>query len=498
VNLGYTDTNVANNTTYYYGVAASNGQGTSLPNNPPASATPVPMVSELAAVATNGAIQLTWSGSPGASYNIKRSAACGGPYTTIATSFADAHYSDWTVSPGQTNYYVVTITNGGTESIPSNEEGASVSSLPWPWLNTDVGAVDWAGSASYNNGQFTITGSGRGIPDTAFAPNLDYFQFVYAYVPNTTSGYIQARINSVQNTSANAKAGVMIRENLYADSQYAMADVQSTAGVEFSTRNGNGANAAASTVGGKVPPQWVRLTRTNSTFRAYYSSDGNTWTSVGSAVTFTSMGPGAYVGLVVCSSDNSFLNTSVLTNVSSTFLPANTAPTLAAIPNQTVNVGQVATTIAQAADTNSPPSVLTFSLLSAPANATLAKISSTNAAFDWRPQVPDADTTNLITLKVADNAVPGLSATQSFQVRVNPLTLPTLITPVWNSGSFGLSVTGQTGPDYAVQGTTNLSLSNWTTLWTTDSPPIPFSWLDTNAGAYPARFYRLLVGPPLP
>jgi beta-galactosidase len=495
MNLGYTDTNVANFTTFYY-VVTANGNGTSS-NSAEVSATPVPMVSDLAAVATNGAIQLTWSGSPGAAYNIKRSATCGGAYTTITASFAGTNYTDWTVSAGQTNYYVVTVTNAGTESIPSNEEGASVSNLPWPWLNTDVGAVDEPGSASYNNGQFTITGSGRGIPDTAFAPNLDYFQFVYVYVPDTTSGYIQAKISSVQNTSANAKTGVMIRENLYADSQYAMADVQSTAGVEFSTRNGDGANAAASTVGGKIPPQWVRLTRTNSTFRAYYSADGNTWTSVGSAVTFTSMGSGAFVGLVVCSSDNGFLCTSVLTNVSSTFLQANTAPTLAAIPNQTVNVGQPPQVTASATDTNVPASVLTFNLLAAPAGATLVKTGNTNAAFHWRPQVPDANTTNLITLKVADNGSPRLSATQSFLVMVNPLTLPTFATPVWSNGAVNLSATGQAGPDYAVQGTTNLSLSNWTTLWTTNSPPTPFSWIDTNAGAYPARFYRLSVGPPL-
>jgi len=497
VNLGYTDTNVANNTTYYYGVTASNGNGTSLPNYPPASATPVPMVSDLAAMATNGAIQLTWSGSPGTIYNIKRSATCGGPYTTIAASSAGTNYTDWMVSPGQTNYYTVTITNAGSESIPSNEAGTSVSSLPWPWANIDVGAVDWTGSASYNNGQFTVTGSGRGIPDSAYDPGLDYFQFVYVYVPDTTSGYIQARIVSVQNTSASAKAGVMIRENLYADSQYALADVQSTAGVEFSARNGDGASASASTVGGITAPRWVRLTRTNSTFRAYYSSDGNTWTSAGSAVTFTSMGPGAYVGLVVCSSDNGFLNTSVLTNVSSTFLPANTAPILAEVPNQTVNVGQPVAVTASAADSDSPPPVLTFSLLNAPTSATLVKINTNSAAFNWRPLVSDADTTNPITLKVADNANPILSATQNFSVTVNPLTLPLLTAPTWSNGQFGLQATNsQTGPDYAVQASTNLT--DWTTIWTTDSPPTPFSWGDTNADAYPIRFYRLVVGPPLP
>ena len=163
VNLGYTDVGLANNITYYYVVTANNANGTSA-NSAEIRATSVPMVSDLAATATNGAIQLTWSGSPGTSYNIKRSAACGGPYATIAASFAGTNFTDWMVGPGSTNYYIVTITNAGTESIPSNEEGASVGNLPWPWSNTDVGAVDWTGSASYNNGPFTITGAGRGIP----------------------------------------------------------------------------------------------------------------------------------------------------------------------------------------------------------------------------------------------------------------------------------------------------------------------------------------------
>jgi beta-galactosidase len=493
VNLGYTDTNVANTTTYYY-VVTANGNGSST-NSAELSATPVPMVNDLAAAATNGSIQLTWTGLPGTTYNVKRSTTCGGPYATITTSFAGTSYMDWMVGAGQTNYYIVTITNAGAESLPSNEAGAVVGNLPWPWSNTDVGAVDWMGNASYNNGQFTISGSGRGIADPLVA-NLDSFQFVYVYVPNTTIGYIQARIVSVQNISANSRAGLMIRQNMYADSAYAMADVQATAGIEFNTRNGNGANSSATTISGTTP-KWLRLVRTNNTFYAYSSPDGNTWTQIASPVTFTSMASGAYVGIVVCSRDNGFLCTSVLDNVSSSFLPANSAPILAAIPRQMVNVGQTVAVNVNASDGDSPPPVLTFSLLSAPTNATLVKISSTNASFNWRPRVANANTTNVITLKVADNAAPSLSATQNFTVTVNPLTRPSLSALVWSNGQFSLQGTNsQIGPDYAVQ--TSADLFSWTTIWTTNSPLVPFNWLDTNAGLNPVRFYRLAVGPPLP
>jgi len=93
---------------------------------------------------------------------------------------------------------------------------------------------------------------------------------------------------------------------------------------------------------------------------------------------------------------------------------------------------------------------------------------------------------------VADNAIPSLSATQTFQVVVSSFVPPTITTPVWSGGQFSLTVTGQPGPEFAVEASTNLV--GWSALWTTNS--IPFDWVDTNAGAYPTRFYRLVLGPP--
>ena len=71
VNLGYTDNNVTNLTTYYY-VVTANGNGTSA-NSAEVSATPEAIVTGLTATATNGQIVLNWNGSPGANYNVKRS-----------------------------------------------------------------------------------------------------------------------------------------------------------------------------------------------------------------------------------------------------------------------------------------------------------------------------------------------------------------------------------------------------------------------------------------
>jgi hypothetical protein len=172
---------------------------------------------------------------------------------------------------------------------------------------------------------------------------------------------------------------------------------------------------------------------------------------------------------------------------------ANTSPVLAPIGNRTVNVGSNIVFTASATDTDSPPQTLTFSLLSGPGNATL---NPNSGAFSWRPAVINANTTNAFALKVVDSGSPILSATQSFTVTVNPLTQPTAASIALNNGQFGFQISGQPGPDYAVQVSSNLF--NWSTLFITNSPAMPFSWTDTNPAAMPAQFYRIKVGPPLP
>jgi hypothetical protein len=171
---------------------------------------------------------------------------------------------------------------------------------------------------------------------------------------------------------------------------------------------------------------------------------------------------------------------------------SNTPPVFVAINDQTVNVGQTITFTASATDTDLPPQTLTFNLLSAPTNATL----SANGNFVWRPIVSQSDTTNLISLQVTDNGTPSLSTTQSFTTTVNPLTPPNVSSMAWNDGQFTLQVGGLAGPDYAIQVSTNLI--DWNILFITNSPPMPFTWSDTNATAQPAQFYRIKAGPPLP
>lgn len=172
--------------------------------------------------------------------------------------------------------------------------------------------------------------------------------------------------------------------------------------------------------------------------------------------------------------------------------PVNTPLRFAAINDQTINVGSNFQFTASVTDTNLPPQTLTFALLAGATNAALATASG---AFSFRPLVTQANSTNSFTLKVSDNGTPSMSATQSFSVIVNPLSAPGIGNVSVSGGQFNFSVTGQSGPDYAIETSTNLT--QWRVVLITNSPALPFLWTEPAANL-PYSFYRIKLGPPLP
>ena len=165
---------------------------------------------------------------------------------------------------------------------------------------------------------------------------------------------------------------------------------------------------------------------------------------------------------------------------------------LAPIANQTVNVGQTVAFTASATDTDPPPQTLTFALLAGATNATL---NTNSGAFSFRSLVTQANSTNYFTLKVSDNGTPPLSATQSFAVTVKPLSVPGVSSLSFAGGKISFNVSGQSGPDYAIETSTNLA--QWSNVFITNSPALPFNWTDATTNS-PQRFYRIKLGPPLP
>jgi hypothetical protein len=171
--------------------------------------------------------------------------------------------------------------------------------------------------------------------------------------------------------------------------------------------------------------------------------------------------------------------------------PGNTPPTLAAIPNQTINPGVTLNVTNLASDLDLPAQTLTFTLLAAPTNATLVSLNASNALYTWRPLISQANSTNAIQVKVTDNGTPSLSATNNFVVTVNPASQPALNSIALGS-QVSLSATGMIGPDYTLLISSNLV--NWQTLFTTNPAAMPVMFTDTNRNAA-ARFYRIQLGP---
>jgi regulation of enolase protein 1 (concanavalin A-like superfamily) len=178
--------------------------------------------------------------------------------------------------------------------------------LPSPWQHQDVGTVGIAGSASVNGGVFTVRGEGSNIWGYA-----DSFHFVEQPIGGDVT--IVARVTSVQDTEAIAKAGVMLRASTAADAAHVILDVLPGGDIELMTRPSAGQATTYVTGMHQPTPVWLRLVRTGTTVTASTSADGTTWTTVGA--TTLDIGANALVGLVVCSAAAQTLNTSTFDSI---------------------------------------------------------------------------------------------------------------------------------------------------------------------------------------
>ncbi len=113
----------------------------------------------------------------------------------------------------------------------------------------------------------------------------------------------------------------------------------------------------------------------------------------------------------------------------------NTAPTLQAIPNQSVAAGSPLSFTAVGADTNTPPQTLTYSLVGAPAGAA---IGATSGTVTWTPTATQLGTA-MFTVKVTNTSL--LSATTPVTVTVTADTTSTTVTSSNLDATYGQSVT---------------------------------------------------------
>jgi len=224
-----------------------------------------------------------------------------------------------------------TVIHSGRQSMPMDYNNAKTpfyseteqtfASLQ-NWTVNDVNAlslwlrgnpVSFLESAS---GAITLSAAGTDIWDVA-----DQCRGTFKRLSG--DGSIITKVDSIGNTNAMAKAGVMIRDTLDASSKFAYAVMTPSSGVSFGARVLPNSTCTSTTIAGIRTPQWVKLTRAGNVFTAQYSADGKTWTDVkgtdGKTVSTTIvMSASVYVGLAVTSHTAGVICTAQFSGIATT------------------------------------------------------------------------------------------------------------------------------------------------------------------------------------
>ncbi|HNS23060.1 MAG TPA: LamG domain-containing protein [Sedimentisphaerales bacterium] len=218
-----------------------------------------------------------------------------------------------------------TIVHGGKQSMPfsydnskspyySEAEYTFDSVQDWTDYDVDMLSLWFRGNpvAYVETGAnaFRISAAGTDIGGAAD-------QCRFAYKTLTGNGSITARVESLAMTNGAAKAGVMIRQTLDADSKNASATVTPSSGIVFSYRVYVGDVTTQASASSLKAPYWVRLTRTGDLFKAEISPNGTTWTVLG-AEQSVSMMTTVYVGLCVTSHNATTPTVAEFSNVTTT------------------------------------------------------------------------------------------------------------------------------------------------------------------------------------
>ena len=196
-----------------------------------------------------------------------------------------------------TGLAVTSHVDGTTAS--ASFSNVSVTQFP-SWTTTLPGST--VGSGTISGDTFTLTNRGADIWGTS-----DQFTFMHA--PWDGNGSISARVQSVDNTHAWAKAGVMFRGGLTADSVHVSVFVTPGRGIAMQYRSTAGGTSRSVAQAAGVAPVWLRLRRSANTFTGEWSADSTTWTTLGS-ITVT-MGGEVGAGLALTSHNTAATGTAV-------------------------------------------------------------------------------------------------------------------------------------------------------------------------------------------
>jgi len=273
--------------------------------------------SRFAAIAFAPGTELRWKANTETNlvgYNVYRSDSPNGTYTKLNNEVSNSakFFDTFAATAGKTYFYKLTAVNSlGRESAPAFasavRKSAGTGTLTPPpssapnlySTSANIGFTTPAGSTtvvSPNSAYNIVAGGATGIAGTS-----DQFRYVYRQV--TGNFDVRVRVAGLTQTNTEAKAGLMAREALTGASRFVMSGANPSKTFLDSRATTGGSTARTASATGSGSNTWVRLVRSGSTFTSYASSNGTTWTTLGSIN--LSLNSTLYLGMAVSSKNAS-------------------------------------------------------------------------------------------------------------------------------------------------------------------------------------------------
>jgi hypothetical protein len=199
--------------------------------------------------------------------------------------------------------FAITSHNQGTgATVTLNSVSVTAGEYPGPYLACpsgwncgDIGSVTPAGGQTLSGTTWNVLGGGPDIWGTA-----DAFHYVWQGLPG--DGAVSAQVTTQNATDPYAKSGVMIRASTDPGAPYYAAYLTPGNGVIVQTRTAQGTSASQVQSIAASGPIYLEVARTGSSFTAYTSPDGSTWTPIpGSTVAIPNLTGAALAGMAACS-----------------------------------------------------------------------------------------------------------------------------------------------------------------------------------------------------
>jgi alpha-D-xyloside xylohydrolase len=244
-------------------------------------------------------------------------AQASGPTSTPTLSAGQTFRTTWTVTPaagataiaavGLAAHTTYTAPDGTTGAVDSPATMVVTAPVQSPFRTTASTQAYFGQSGT----QFAIEAAGADIFKNGTQAADDYGA-IYQTGTATASSTATAHVDAQQNTDAWAKAGLVMRNDLtknHLSPGYVALVVTPGNGVSLQwDSDGDGIldSFVAAGAGSVHAPVWLRLTRSNTSYTGFYSTDGTTWTQVGSATVGSAAGT-EDVGMIATAHNNTQL-----------------------------------------------------------------------------------------------------------------------------------------------------------------------------------------------